>query len=141
MRINYRLGWLAVGGRGGRRAGSRVPLDGGRDTKQRGEDEAVVSADLQTNEHASERDGQPADLSDILRCVEDARSFISLFRLGVREKKGGMRVSEARGLSVCVCVAECRCCVWLEEGGGLVPWRCWMWLRAEWGRGGPATGP
>ena len=89
MRINYRLGWLAVGGRGGRRAGSRVPLDGGRDTKQRGEDEAVgVSADLQTNEHASERDGQPADLSDILRCVEDARSFISLFRLGVREKKG-----------------------------------------------------
>ena len=105
MRINYRLGWLAVGGRGGRRAGSRVPLDGGRDTKQKGEDEAVVSADLQTNEHASERDGQPADLSDILRCVEDARSFISLFRLGVREKKGGMRVSEARGLSVCVCVA------------------------------------
>ena len=90
MRINYRyrLGWLAVGGRGGRRAGSRVPLDGGRDTKQRGEDEAVVSADLQTNEHASERDGQPADLSDILWCVEDARSFISLFRLGVREKKG-----------------------------------------------------
>ena len=65
MRINYRLGWLAVGGRGGRRAGSRVPLDGGRDTKQRGEDEAVVSADLQTNEHASERDGQPADLSAI----------------------------------------------------------------------------
>ena len=47
MRINYRLGWLAVGGRGGRRAGSRVPLDGGRDTKQKGEDEAVVSADLQ----------------------------------------------------------------------------------------------
>ena len=41
MRINYRLGWLAVGGRGGRRAGSRVPLDGGRDTKQKGEDEAV----------------------------------------------------------------------------------------------------
>ena len=73
MRINYRLGWLAVGGRGGRRAGSRVPLDGGRDTtKQKGEDEAVVSADLQTNEHASERDGQPADLS---------------FRLEVREKK------------------------------------------------------
>ena len=66
MRINYRLGWLAVGGREGRRAGSRVPLDGGRDTKQRGEDEAVVSADLQTNGHASERDGQPADLSDIL---------------------------------------------------------------------------
>ena len=33
VRINYR-----------RRAGSRVPLDGGRDTKQRGEDEAVVSA-------------------------------------------------------------------------------------------------
>ena len=105
MRINYRLGWLAVGGRGGRRAGSRVPLDGGRDTKQKGEDEAVVSADLQTNEHASERDGQPADLSDILRYIEDARSFISLFRLGVREKKGGMGVSEARGLSVCVCVA------------------------------------
>ena len=86
MRINYRLGWLAVGGREGRRAGSRVPLDGGRDTKQKGEDEAVVSADLQTNEHASERDGQPADLS---------------FRLEVREKKkkkkergkGGMRVS------------------------------------------------
>ena len=97
MRINYRLGWLAVGGRGGRRAGSRVPLDGGRDTKQKGEDEAVVSADLQTNEHASERDGQPADLSDILRYIEDARSFISLFRLGVREKKGGMRVSEAGG--------------------------------------------
>ena len=89
MRINYRLGWLAVGGREGRRAGSRVPLDGGRDTKQRGEDEAVVSADLQTNEHASERDGQPADLSGILRgYVEDAHSFISLFRLGVREKKG-----------------------------------------------------
>ena len=102
MRINYRLGWLAVGGRGGRRAGSRVPLDGGRDTKQRGEDEAVVSADLQTNEHASERDGQPADLSDILRYIGDARSFISLFRLGVREKKGGMRVSEAGGLSACV---------------------------------------
>ena len=67
-----------------------VPLDGGRDTKQKGEDEAVVSADLQTNEHASERDGQPADLS---------------FRLEVREKKkkkkkkergkGGMRVSES----------------------------------------------
>ena len=89
MRINYRLGWLAVGGRGGRRAGSRVPLDGGRDTKQRKEDEAVVSADLQTNEHASERDGRPADLSAILRYIEDARSFISLFRLGVREKKGG----------------------------------------------------
>ena len=88
MRINYRLGWLAVGGREGRRAGSRVPLDGGRDTKQKGEDEAVVSADLQTNEHASERDGQPADLSDILRYIKDARSFISLFRLGVREKKG-----------------------------------------------------
>ena len=128
MRINYRLGWLAVGGRGGRRAGSRVPLDldGGRDTKQRGEDEAVVSADLQTNEHASERDGQPADLS---------------FRLEVREKKkrkkkkergkGGhvecgmrVRVSEARGLSACVCVAECRCCVWLGEEGGQVPWQC-----------------
>ena len=82
-----------------------IRRSGGRDTKQRGEDEAVVSADLQTNEHASERDGQPADLSDILRYIEDARSFISLFRLGVREKKGGMRVSEARGLSVCVCVA------------------------------------
>ena len=90
MRINYRPGWLAVGGRGGRRAGSRVPLDGGRDTKQKGEDEAVVSADLQTNEHASERDGQPADLS---------------FRLEERKKKkkkkkkergkGGMRVSES----------------------------------------------
>ena len=47
-----------------------------------------------------------------------------------------MGVSEARGLSVCVCVAECRCCVWLGEEGGQVPWQCWMWLRAEWGRGG-----
>ena len=28
-------------------------------------------------------------------------------------------MSEARGLSVCVCVAECRCCVWLGEEGGL----------------------
>ena len=83
----YRVTGPPAGGRGGRRAGSRVPLDGGRDTKQRGEDEAVVSADLQTNEHASERDGQPADLSDILRYIEDARSFISLFRLGVREKR------------------------------------------------------
>ena len=85
-------GWPWAGAEGGGRAGSRVPLDGGRDTKQRGEDEAVVSADLQTNEHASERDGQPADLSDILRYIEGARSlvssFISLFRLGVREKRG-----------------------------------------------------
>ena len=47
-------GWPWAGAEGGGRAGSRVPLDGGRDTKQRGEDEAVVSADLQTNEHASE---------------------------------------------------------------------------------------
>ena len=94
MRINYRLGWLAVGGRGGRRAGSRVPLDGGRDTKQKGEDEAVVSADLQTNEHASERDGQPADLSDILRYIEDARSFVSQARAGrICLKRGGGRPS------------------------------------------------
>ena len=60
---------------------------------------------------------------------------------GGEREKGGMRVSEARGLSVCVCVAECRCRVWLGEEGGQVPWQCWMWLRAEWGRGGPATGP
>ena len=82
MRINYRLGWLAVGGRGGRRAGSRVPLDGGRDTKQRGEDEAVVSADLQTNEHASERDGQPADLGSSERYgfFGTSKMLVALFR-------------------------------------------------------------
>ena len=88
--MNGRGGGLAVGGRGGRRGRWRVPLDGGRDTKQKGGGEEVVRADLQTNEHASERDGQPADLS---------------FRLEVREKKkkekkkergkGGMRVSES----------------------------------------------
>ena len=89
MRINYRLGWLAVGGRGGGGlARGYLWMEGETPSREEREDEAVVSADLQTNEHASERDGQPADLSDILRCVEDARSFISLFRLGVREKKG-----------------------------------------------------
>ena len=134
-------GWPWVGAEGGGLARGYLWMEGETHTKQRGEDEAVVSADLQTNEHASERDGQPADLSDILRCVEDARSFISLFRLGVREKKGGMRVSEAGGGSRLACVAGCRCCVWLGEEGGQVPWQCWMWLRAEWGRGGPATGP
>ena len=88
-------GWPWAGAEGGGRAGSRVPLDGGRDTKQKGEDEAVVSADLQTNEHASERDGQPADLS--------FRLEVDYFFLREKKKKkkkkergkGGMGVSES----------------------------------------------
>ena len=58
-------GWPWACAEGGGRAGSRVPLDGGRDTKQKGEDEAVVSADLQTNEHASDkRTRRPASRSE-----------------------------------------------------------------------------
>ena len=83
-------GWPWAGAEGGGLARGYLWMEGETPSREEREDEAVVSADLQTNEHASERDGQPADLS---------------FRLEVREKKkkkkkkergkGGMRVSES----------------------------------------------